>query len=71
MIEHELHKYKVPNCRSDGSFYIKRESNLTPSLSVKPFFDRVNELTLSKTDFDFLAVIGRGAFGEVGNSTFQ
>jgi len=33
--------------------------------SVKPFYDKITKHCFCQADFDTLAVIGRGAFGEV------
>ena len=33
--------------------------------SVKPFFEKITKHSFAQTDFECLAVIGRGAFGEV------
>ena len=34
--------------------------------AVKPVVAKVKQLRLARDDFEFLKVIGRGAFGEVG-----
>lgn len=49
-----------------GNSTLRREKSVTDFMEwAKPFTMRIKDLRLHKEDFDFLKVIGRGAFGEV------
>nr|XP_039247827.1 serine/threonine-protein kinase MRCK alpha-like isoform X1 [Styela clava] len=49
-----------------GNSTLRREKSVIDFIEwAKPFTSRIKETRLHKDDFDFLKVIGRGAFGEV------
>ena len=49
----------------EQQLHISKQSGKTSLFSVRLYYENLSKYNLTQSDFEFLAVIGRGAFGEV------